>query len=227
LKATALVAALLDQLATYPQPYGTSSPSHASEDHNLLQALSDPVANAHSLADSASVELPSPSCSTQKPRSSFADMDFKIDFGDTAGVQTRGKKAAKKAAKVAQQAKWMESDNEGDGNAAGDGGDGGSGGNGGGDNGSGAGGDGGGDNGGGDGGDEDEWAFGGGKKNKKKTSKQKQEEEEQKRKEEEEAANAANTLSWADETNDAAVNDDWTTGFATKKDKKKKGKKVS
>lgn len=227
LKAKALVAALLQQLASFPQPYGTRPPSHASEDHDPSQALSDPLAKTQPPADSPSVELYTASPSTQSPPSSALDMDFKIDFGDTATVQTRGKKATKKAAKVAQQAKWAESDNEGNANTAGDGGDDGADGNGGGGSGSGAGGDGNGDGGNNGGGDDDEWAFGTGKKNKKKTAKQKQEEEDQKRKEEEEAANATNNLSWADEANDAAGGDDWSTGFGGKKDKKKKGKKVS
>lgn len=51
----------------------------------------------------------------------------------------------------------------------------------------------------------------------------KTQEEEQRRKKEEDAA-AANTLSWANDTNDANVDTEW-AGFSTKK--KKKGKKVS
>ena len=154
-------------------------------------------------------------------------MDFSIDFGSNSGLQTRGK-GAKKAAKKAQQAKWLDSDNE-DGGKGADGGEGGDGDNGGGDGG-GAGGDGGGDEGGGD-----DWDFGGGGKKSKKKSKKKQEEEEEEeqRKKEEEAAgkqedgaSKGNTLDWANDANDANGDDNW-GGFSTgKKDKKKKGKKV-
>ena len=148
-------------------------------------------------------------------------MDFKIDFEDSSNVQTRGKKAAKKAAKQAQQAKWLGSGDEGEGGTAGGGEDGTGGG--GGDGGSGAGGDGGGDDNNGGGDDGNDWAFGGGKKNKKKSKKQQEEEEEQKKKDEEAAGNS---LSWADDAIGANAEDEWTAGFTSKKDKKKKGKKV-
>merc|ERR1711939_71307 len=178
-------------------------------------SLSEPLARAKVLATS---EQPasSPHRDAKPPN---PEMDFSVDFGAASGVQTRGKKAKQKAAKAASQAKWFESDNEGEGNAAGDGGDG-AGGDG---NGGSAGGDGGGDDNNGGGGDDD-WDFGGSKKKNKK-NKKKQEEEEKRKQEEEEAANAANPLSWADETNNAAE-DDWTTGFTSKKDKKKKNKKT-
>jgi hypothetical protein len=161
-----------------------------------------------------------------------------IDFGDTSAVQTRGK-AAKKAAKKAQQARWLDSGDEG-GAKDGDEGDGDGGNAGGGDGGSGGGGN---DGGGGGGGDDnnDDWDFGGKKNKKNKKSKKqeeeekkKQEEEEQKKKEEEDAAAAAaasnggNFLNWADDANEANMDDDWTGFTATKsKDKKKRGKKAS
>ena len=226
MRATALVAALLEQLATCPLPYGTFPASEHPDDSPTPNPLDDPLATAHNLASLASLELDTtlPRVSSRRPHSE-TNMDYKIDFGDTTGVQTRGKKAAKKAAKAAQQAKWFESDNEGEGNAAGDGGGDDAGGTGGGDN-SGAGGNGGDDNNGGGG--DDDWDFGGSKKNKKKQKKKEEEEEEQRRKDAE-SANAnkgADPLSWADEANEAAADDDW-AGFTTKKDKKgKKGKKV-
>ena len=147
-----------------------------------------------------------------------------VDFGDNSGFQTRGK-ATKKAAK---QSKWFDDDAGEDGLAGANGGDG--------DDGTtdkngsaggtgGTGGDGGGDDG-------DDWFGGGGKKNKKKNKKKqddedkkKQEEEEKKKKEEEDAAGIS-SLNWADDTNAANADDDWTAGFSNKKDKKKKGKKV-
>lgn len=160
-----------------------------------------------------------------------------INFGDTSGVLTRAGKGGKKGAKKTQQAKWNEpGDGEGPKNAE-DGGEGDGGNAGGGDGANGAGGN---DDGGGGGG-EDDWDFGG-KKNKKKKSKKQEEEEEKKKEEEEqqkldeEAAAAAavaapatggNFLNWADDANEGNGDDDW-TGFSTgKKDKKKKGKKVS
>jgi hypothetical protein len=162
-----------------------------------------------------------------------------IDFGDTSAVQTRGK-AAKKAAKKAQQARWLDSGDEG-GAKDGDEGDGDGGNAGGGDGGSGGGGNDGGGGGGGGGDDNnDDWDFGGKKNKKNKKSKKqeeeekkKQEEEEQKKKEEEDAAAAAasnggNFLNWADDANEANMDDDWTGFTATKsKDKKKRGKKAS
>jgi len=164
-----------------------------------------------------------------------------VNLGGATGIQTRGK-AAKKAQKKAQQAKWAGADNE-DGAKNGEGGNDGEGG-GGNDGEGGGGGDGGrsggaGGNGdGGAGGDEgDDWDFGG-KKNKKNKKKGKQEEEEEKKAQEEEEeeeeeekkkaeedAVAANSLSWANETNDATMNDEW--ALSSKKDKKKKSKKVS
>ena len=159
-----------------------------------------------------------------------------IDFGDTSAVQTRGK-AKKQAAKKAQQEKWLDSGDEG-GAQNGDGadGDGGNaGGNGGGDGGSGAGGN---DNGGGGDDNNDDWDFGG-KKNKKNKKSKKQEEEEKKKQEEEEqrkreeedaagAVNGGNFLNWADDANEANMDDDWAGFTATKpKEKKKKVKKVN
>lgn len=175
-----------------------------------------------------------PTCPQSKPVASdrkgnsslINEMDFDLDFGgDNSGFQTRGKKAAAK--KKASQAAWWDDDNNGgEGGANGEGGDGTGDGAGGAGDGSGAGGAGGDDNGGGDG-EDDDWLGLTTKKDKKK-SKKKQEEEEQKKKEEEEAAAAKVTLNWADETNDALGDDDWTAGFTTAKTKdKKKKKKVS
>lgn len=216
MKASALVAALLQQLQEASQPYGapppysdeTEPPSYFKEDLASVNISRD---------DSAPAYIETVKKNTQR---NPGDMDLSIDFGDTSGVQTRGKKAAKKAAKQAQQSKWLDSGDEGSG-AAGEGGEGGDGFGDGDDGANGAGG--GGDDNGGGGGDEnnDDWGFGS-KKDKKKTKKQK-DEEEAKKKEEEEAANA-NSLSWADETNTANAEDEWTTGFAAKKDKKKKKK---
>lgn len=158
-----------------------------------------------------------------------------LNLGDATGIQTRGK-AKKAAAKKAAQARWAGSDNE-DGAKNGEGeNDGGSGG---GDDGAGGGGAGGNGDGGGGGDEGDDWDTGGkgNKKNKKKAKQEeekkkaqeeeearKKEEEEAKKKEEEQAA-ATNTLSWANDANDANVDEEW-TGFTAKKEKKKKGKKV-
>lgn len=157
-----------------------------------------------------------------------------VNLGEASGIHTRGGK--KKAGKKAQPMNWANSDNE-DGAKNGEGGNGEEGGEGGG-GGEGAGGDGGHGNGdGGTGGDDgDDWDFSS-KKNKKNKKKAKQEQEEkekekdnneegeEKKKDDEDSA-AANTLGWANETNDAKVDDEWAS-FSTKKDKKKKGKKVS
>ena len=217
MKASALVAALLQQLEEAHQPHGaplsysdeTSPPPYPEEDLASVDISRDVSAPAYIEAIKKTTQ--------RNP----GNMDFSIDFGDTSGVQSRGgKKATKKAAKQAQQSKWLDSGDEGSG-AAGEGGEGGDGFGTGGDRDNNAGG--GGDDNGGGGGDDngDDWDLGG-KKNKKKTKKQKDEEEAKKR-EEEEAANA-NSLSWADETNTANAEDEWTTGFASKKDKKKKKK---
>lgn len=214
---------MLQEVSQYAQPYGLIGASSAEErvpSHALYESLAYPAVLA--AADSP------PSSSSRGFNLPATEMNASIDFGDTTGIQTRGKKQKKKAA---QQAKWFDSDNEGEGATAGDGGGDGAGeGDGGGGN---AGGDGGGDDNNGGGGDDDDWDFGGSKKSKKKNKKKqeeeekkKQEEEEQKKKEEEEAAKgAADPLSWADETN-AAADEDWTMGFGSKKDKKKKNKKV-
>merc|ERR1711939_632938 len=112
-------------------------------------SLSEPLARAKVLATS---EQPasSPHRDAKPPN---PEMDFSVDFGAASGVQTRGKKAKQKAAKAASQAKWFESDNEGEGNAAGDGGE---------------------DDNNGGGGDDD-WDFGGSKKSKKKNKKKQEE----------------------------------------------------
>lgn len=219
LRASALVAVLLQQLKSLPALYG-SCPA-PEEDLLPLYCNDDTLAEAAVSVDSSAPNTTQSTPVRTSSRSQSGDMDLSIDFGDTSGVQTRGKKAAKKAAKQAQQAKWFESDNEGEGGAEGEGGDDGFGGGGDGSNGAGGGGD---DNGGGGGGDDDgdDWAFGGGKKNKKKSKKKQDEEDEQKKKDEE--ANATGTLNWADDANNAAADDDWAQGFSTKKDKKKKKK---
>lgn len=226
---TALVAALLRDISRYGELPKDSSSVDDHETASSIHIGSDNLAYAHAYCPVTAPEQSSTTTSETASKGS-KDMPFSIDFDDTAGVQTRGKKAAKKAAKAAQQAKWFDSDNEGDGNAGENAGEDGTGG-GGGDGGSGAGGAGGDDNG-GNGDDADEWDLGGSKKKKGKKKKQEEEEkkkqeEEEKKKKEEEAVNAtSNALSWADETNNAAAEDEWTLGFTSKKDKKKKGKKV-
>ena len=164
-----------------------------------------------------------------------------VDFDDVSKFHTHGK-GAKKASKKAQQARWLDSDNEGSGKQGEDGGGGDGGDGGGGDEGGGGAGGGGNDGGGGGDDNHDDWDFGGNKKSKKSKKKAKQEVEERKRKEEEErqkreeedkeeqapAATGPGSqtfLSWADDVIAANLDDDW-AGFTTKKDKKKKGKKV-
>ena len=234
LKASALVAELLQLIESTPHSYGTPPPAYTEDPDQTPPpySTSESLACARvEIADSAPPALVgSPQIRGRDLHNAMMDT---IDFGDNPGVQSRGK-GAKKAAKKAQQAKWLESDNEdgaknGEDAGNGDGGDAG-----GGDGGSGAGG-GGGDGGGDD--NNDDWGFGGGKKNKKnkkskkqeEEEKKKQEEEEQRKKDEEQAAstsgNGGNFLSWADDANEANAEDDW-AGFTTKKDKKKKGKKV-
>lgn len=233
LRAAALVAELLESLAfsstlydtTPPPPYDREdSPPLYSPSEALVQPPAEKPGFPTSPPDLHRQSLP------HQPDDGI--MPVSIDFDEVSGVQSRGK-AAKKAAKKAQQAKWLESDNEDAGQAGADGGGGGGGGD---DNGSGAGGSGGG---GGDdnhnnGDDGDDWFGGGSKKNKKKNKKKQEEEErkrqeeedEKKKREEEDAMGGMNTLSWADDANEANANDDWTTSFSSKKDKKKKGKKV-
>jgi hypothetical protein len=229
-KAFALVAELLLSIARLPRPHEDDSllndgdpsalPSHLDSEclakARIELAASAPAKSEAKETKSREIEL------LRDPA-----MEDSVNLGDFTGIQTRGK-AAKKAAKKAQQAKWMDSDNE-DGAKNGEGGNDGEGGGG---NDGGGGGGGGGNGDGGAGGDDgDEWDFGG-KKNKKNKKKAKQEEEEKRAREEEEErkkreeAAAAHTLSWADETNDANVDDEW-AAFSSKKEKKKKGKKVS
>jgi hypothetical protein len=239
LNASALVAELLQLIQSAPQSYGappppyTQNPDGAPPPYSISESLAHARAQIAETAPGAPIEKISQD-STHPPGN--AVMVDTIDFGDTSAVQTRGK-GAKKAAKRAQQAKWAGPDDE-DGAKDGEDGDGDGGNAGGGDGGSGAGG----NDGGGGGGDDnnDDWDLGG-KKNKKnkKTKKQeeeekkKQEEEERKKKEEEEAAAAAassggNFLNWADDANEANMDDNWAGFTAPKsKDKKKKGKKVN
>ena len=226
-----LVTALLHQLASSPQSYGLLPLSNELDISLPDHSSSEQLAAAATTFDVSAPAHLRPRKPSDQQRKSLITMDFKIDFGDTTGIQNRAKKA-KKAAKQAQQASfWADENNEGekkpeegaeDGTGAGGDANGGAGG--------------GDDPNGGGGGDDgrDDWDFGGSKKNKKKSKKKQQEEEEeeqrrqeeeQKRKEEEEAAAAAsNSLDWAEDTNQANPEDDWATGFTTKKDKKKKKK---
>ncbi|OAP62831.1 hypothetical protein AYL99_02058 [Fonsecaea erecta] len=157
---------------------------------------------------------PAPPASVPVPRDQRAvgDISISIDFGDTSGVQTRGKE---KKASAAPVFKGYASGDEDDGKTAGNGDEGAGGGGDGASGGGGAGGDGdGGD--GGDGRDEwDDWFLGTSAKKKKK-----QREEEERDKEEGEAPKAdSDPLSLADETNAADADDEWT--FASKRNKKK------
>lgn len=153
-----------------------------------------------------------------------------IDWTGNENFRKHVSKKQKKAQQRAQQAKWADSDNEGEG--AKDGGEGGgddadnnshdgSGGAGGGD------GDG---NGGGGGDDEGDWDDGGGKKKKKgKKGKKQDEEEEEEKKEEEDHAGAgggaATSNSWDNAVGDGAdPMDEW--GYSSGKKNKKKTKKV-
>lgn len=211
----------MHELATTPKPYGTSPPPEQAPTSQSLQ-----IEDQDSLARvSQAVDAQAPASQQTRKAKTRQDslpshMDFKIDFDDTAGFQTRGKKSAAKK-KAQQAAFWDEPEGNGDGTANGEGG----GADGSGGAGSGAGGAGG-DDGNNGGGDDDDWTLGfSSAKTKKKTKKK--EEEEQKRKEEEEAAAAnTNSLNWADDMNDAAGDDDWTMGFTTAGKKGKKGKKV-
>ena len=228
MKASALVADLLQSLADLRSPYLPPCPldefEHSILDDNKVDDLATVQLKAKDWMPQP--ELTAVTHSGRQP--SLHNMDFNIDFGDTSAVQTRGKK---KAAKKGQSFNWDEPEENKDGDLpTGEGGDAGNGGAG--DTGSGAGGAGGDDNGGnGDNNGEDDWFAGGAKSKKKGKKKTKQEEEDKKKQEEEEAAANANgnadPLSWADDANDAANGEEeWATGFGSKKDTKKKGKKV-
>jgi hypothetical protein len=236
LKASVLVAELLQLIRSTPQSYGTPPPPYTHNPDEVPPSYSPSESLAYARAQATESAPCAPSEKTSQESAHIpgnAAMVDTIDFGDTSTVQTRGK-GAKKAAKKAQQAKWLDSGDEG-GGKNGDDGDGDGGNTGGGDGGSGAGGN---DDGGGGDDNNDDWDFGG-KKNKKnkKTKKQeeeekkKQEEEEQKKKDDEKAAAAGsggNFLNWADDANEANMDEDWAGFTATKsKDKKKKGKKVN
>ena len=239
LKASALVAELLQLIQSAPQFYEASPPPYTENPDKVPPSYltSESLAYARAPVAESAPSAPLQKSSPKSVQSSGnAAMVDTIDFGDTSAVQTRGK-GAKKAAKKAQQSKWLDSGDEG-GGLDGDGGNG-DGGNAGGGEGGGDGGSGAGGNDDGDGGDDnnDDWDFGA-KKNKKnrkskkqeEEEKKKQEEEEQKKKEEEDAAavNGGNFLNWADDANEANADDDWAGFTATKtKDKKKKGKKVN
>lgn len=140
-----------------------------------------------------------------------------VNFDDTSNFQSHGAKKKKQAQKKATQAKWADSDDEGN-KEDGDGEE----------NGGGGGGSNHGDGGAGD--DGDDWDTGKKKKGKKgkqnvdeEEQKKKEEEEEQKKKDEEEAASGGNPLSWAD-GGDANPDDEW-GGFTAAGKKGKKGKK--
>jgi hypothetical protein len=204
-----LVAELLKEIAALPRFHVPTPPGrHPQLPH---EDTADALARASVQVDAAAPTRPS-----NRTAASQQAMDFKVDFGDTSGFQTRGKAKKKKATTTFS---WDDGDgnnNNGDGTAGGDGGEG-TGGAGGGDGAGGAGGDD------GQGGGDDDWTTGFTSAKDKKKNKKKQEEEQKKKDEEEAAAN--NTLNWADDTNDANADDDWTNGFVSK-DKKKK-KKVS
>jgi hypothetical protein len=203
-----LVAELLKEIASLPRFHVPSPPGDPPQ--LPLEDTADALARA-----SVHVDATAPTRSQNRSSTSHQAMDFKVDFGDTSGFQTRGK-AKKKKATTSFAWDEPEGNKDGDGTAGGEGGDG-AGGAGGGDGAGGAGGDD------GKGGGDDDWTAGFTSAKDKK--KKKRQEEEQKKKDEEEAA-ANNTLNWADDTNDANADDDWTTGFVSKADKKKK-KKVS
>ena len=140
-----------------------------------------------------------------------------INFDDYSNSQTHATKKKKQAQKKANQAKWADSDDEGnkeDGNGEENGGVGGGSNHG--------------DGGAGD--DGDDWDTGKkkGKKGKQKIDEEeekKKEEEEKKKKDEEEAASGGGgPLSWAD-GGDANPEDEW-GGFTTAGKKGKKGKKA-
>ncbi|KAI9722751.1 MAG: hypothetical protein M1828_004447 [Chrysothrix sp. TS-e1954] len=227
---------------TYFSPTPWSDPPPPSYQDALLDYPPIyPTANTTYIDVGSRVELdsktsPSPSTAPSSPSPSYFELnlDLKptIDWTRVDNVRTHGKKKNQPAK---QSNDWFASDNEGDGNKAGEGadqnGDGATGGGGAG----GAGGDGGGgDGGGGGGGDDDDWASGWGKKSKKKGKKGKKggddEEEEEKKKEEEEKLAAASdpwgeNLNVVDAAGDANPDDEWGTATTGKKGKKgKKGK---
>jgi hypothetical protein len=183
LKASVLVAELLQLIRSTPQSYGTPPPPYTHNPDEVPPSYSPSESLAYARAQATESAPCAPSEKTSQESAHIpgnAAMVDTIDFGDTSTVQTRGK-GAKKAAKKAQQAKWLDSGDEG-GGKNGDDGDGDGGNTGGGDGGSGAGGN---DDGGGGDDNNDDWDFGG-KKNKKNKKTKKQEEEEKKKQEEEE-----------------------------------------
>ena len=232
MKAYALVAELLLSIPSSPkrriddsssEEYYATVPQLCADTGCLARARVEAAKSAPPISDIREIKV------GKGGLLSDPSMGDPLNLGDATGIQTRGAKAKKAAAKKAAQARWAESDNE-DGAKNGDGEN--DGGGGGGGDGAGGGGAGGNGDGGGGGDEGDDWDTGGkrSKKNKKKAKqeeeeKKAQEEEEAKKKEEEQAA-ATNNLSWANEPNDANVDDEW-AAFMGKKDKKKKGKKVS
>lgn len=223
-----LVAELLYSIATTPAAYGTLPLGYHDGDTSNDPLDDQSLARACIVTDaSAPLTLSHKAGSPSSHSPSARNMDFGFDWGGAGGFQTRGKK--KKAATPANKFDAFGDNNDekkDDAGANGSGGDDGLGGSGNG----GASGAGGGDdnnNGGGDD-DDDTWGFSTGKKAKKKTKKQLEEEEEERRRKEEEEAQAAsntNALSWADDTNDANANEDWTMSWGGAKTKDKKTKK--
>lgn len=225
-----LVTALLDSISATFLSYGSHQPSdELPAAANLDSYLDVSLAHACILTPTA------PPCATTtssppSSRQSSSGMDLEIDFGSTAGFQERAKK---KKGGTTKFDPWADSDKKDD-SAAGDDNTGagdGTGGNGFG----GAAGDAGGSGGGDDDGDNAEdygGSFDTAKKTKKKAKKKQDGEDEEgegrDRKEEMDpidGADAANSLSWADNTytNADVGGDDYTNSWSTgKKEKKKK-----
>lgn len=224
-----LVADLLDSIATTSSRYTSCRlTDDVPTTDNLESYLDEPLARACILTPA------SPPCGTARTetlssRHCHSQMDIEIDFGSTAGFKERAKKKKGGATKFDP---WADSDKKDD-SAAGDettgAGDGAAG------SGSGGGGDAGGSGGGDENGDhrgDDDWDFNTTKKSKKRTKKKQDEADEEDRNGNEEAEtndgmDAADPLSWANDTNDngGAGGDDWTNSWSTgKKDKKKKVK---
>lgn len=114
--------------------------------------------NALATAYTTNVGIEANTCDLgcQKFDLGVGNLHVEVDFSDVEGIRSHANKKAKKAAKEAQQAKWADSDGEGNNDGAAEGGEDPNG-NAGGDGGAGAGGDGGTPPGGGDGGDDDWW----------------------------------------------------------------------
>lgn len=129
----------------------------------------DSLAVVSSLVSVASVEKPAVMAEKPSSRLPCVPVEEKVDLSALEGIRSHAGKKAKQAAKKAQQAKWMDSDNEGDKAADGDAGNGDGGGSGGDAGGAGAGGDPPGDG----GNDDDDWWNTGASKKKDKKKKKK------------------------------------------------------